>query len=149
MTPPRRRPRPGGRIELRNSKRVPPAELKRLFRESGWTEDIVRYSPSRVRKLLRQSHLVLTAWDDKKMVGFASVVSDGTLCGLVQNLLVHPRYRGRGLGTRLLRHLTRFMRRQGVTFLYALGGRGPQVRTFLNRAGFRRLTWSVFLRHNH
>lgn len=135
-------------VRLRATKRIAPAEVKTLFRAAGWTEDIASYAPSQIRKLLRNSHLVLTAWNhDRELVGFASAVSDGVVCGLVQNLVVHPRYRRRGLGTRLLRQLAAAMNRQGIPCLYALGTRSRRARAFFRRVGFHPLTWSVFLRH--
>jgi N-acetylglutamate synthase-like GNAT family acetyltransferase len=131
---------------LANSKRVDAAQVKALFRAAGWTEDLARYSPTQIRKLLRHSHMVLTAWSEETLVGFASVVSDGVLCGLVENLVVHPDYRGQGLGTRLLRELARLMKRQRISCLYVLGTRGARSRAFFRRGGFRPLDWSIYLR---
>jgi len=133
-------------VRLLNSKRIAPAAVRELFRSTGWTEDIAAYSPRQIQKLLRHSHLVLTAWDANKLVGFASAVSDGVLCGLVQNLVVHPDYRGTGLGTRLLRQLAATMRRQDIPCLYALGTRGKKAGAFFRRVGFHPLNWKVFLR---
>lgn len=132
-------------LRLTHSKRIDPAQVKALFRATGWTEDLARYSPRQIRKLLRHSHLVLSAWNQKKLVGFASVISDGVLCGLVENLVVHPDYRRRGLGTRLLRELARAARRQRIC-LYVLGIRGKGGRAFFGRAGFQPLGWQVFVR---
>jgi len=136
------------RLRVSKSRRVDPVQLKALFRAIGWTEDLARYSPQRIKKFLRQSHVVLTAWNEKTLVGFASAVSDGVLCGLVQNLVVHPDYRGNGLGTRLLRLLAGTMRRQGIHCLYALGTRNRGTRTFFRRVGFHPLNWSVFVRQS-
>lgn len=136
-------------LRLQNSKRVNPAQVRALFRAAGWTEDIARYSTAQIQKLLRHSYLVLTAWNDEdQLVGFASAVSDGVLCGLVQNLVVHPDYRGHGLGTKLLRDLSQAMRRQGVHYLYALGTRGRRAHRFFGRVGFRPLRWNVYVRLN-
>jgi len=135
-------------VRLESSKRVDAAAVRELFRATGWTEDIAAYSLRQIQKLLRHSYLVLTAWDDKRLVGFASAVSDGVLCGLVQNLVVHPDYRGNGLGTRLLRLLAGTMRRQGIHCLYALGTRNRGTRTFFRRVGFHPLNWSVFVRQS-
>lgn len=148
---PARRPAPrssaGLRVRLHDSKRVSPAQLKALFRATGWTEDLARYSRAQIQKLLRHSHLVLTAWNDKQeLVGFASAVSDGVLCGLVQNLVVHPAFRRAGLGTRLLRQLAGTMRRQGISCLYALGTRSRAAQAFFRRVGFRPLNWNVYVR---
>lgn len=136
-------------VRLQATKRVSPAQVRALFRAAGWDEDIAHYSPAQIQKLLRHSYLVLTAWTEKKeLVGFASVVSDGMLCGLVQNLVVHPRYRRHGLGTKLLRQLARTLRRHGISCLYALGIRSQRARTFFGRVGFHPLNWNVFLRHS-
>ena len=133
-------------VKLQDSKRIDPAAVRKLFRAAGWTEDIARYSPSQIRKLLRSSHLVLAARNqNRELIGFISAVSDGVLCGFVQNLVVHPTYRRRGLGTRLLRELARRMRRQGISYLYVLGRRGKGARAFFHRVGFRPLPWNVFV----
>ena len=135
-------------FRLGNSKEVDPTNLRNLFRAAGWTEDIARYSAPQIRKLLRHSHIVLTAWDGKALVGLASAVSDGALSGMVQNLIVHPRYRRRGLGARLLRELAREMRAQRIASVYVLGTRGRKARAFFSRAGFRQLDWNVYVRLN-
>ena len=136
------------RVRLQATKRVTPAQVKALFRAAGWDEDIAHYSAAQIQKLLRHSYLVLTAWTEKKeLVGLASAVSDGTLCGLVQNLVIHPGYRRHGLGTKLLRQLARTMGRHGISCLYALGTRGKKARAFFRRVGFHSLDWKVFLRH--
>lgn len=143
-TKPGRQPR----VRLTTSKQVDPAAVKALFRAAGWTEDIAHYRPAQIDKLLRHSYLVLTAWSEKdKLVGFASAVSDGVLCGLVQNLVVHPTHRGNGLGTRMLRALAGHLNSHGIHCLYALGTRGKKARAFFRRVGFHPLAWNVFLRH--
>lgn len=137
-------------VRLANSKRVDPVKVRALFRAAGWTEDMASYSSAKIRKVLRHSYLVLTAWnEERELVGFASAVSDGMLCGLVQNLVVHPRYRGQGVGTRLLKELARTTRREGISCLYALGHRGRKARSFFHRVGFQPLGWKVFVRLAH
>ena len=140
-----RRSKPEPKLRLGNSKRVDPAQVKALFRAAGWTEDLARYSPQRIKKFLRQSHLVLTAWNEKTLLGFASAVSDGALCALVENLVVHPAHRRRGLGTRLLREVARTLKRQHISCLYALGTRGLRARRFFRRVGFHPLDWKIFV----
>lgn len=139
---------PALRFQFDNSKGIDPAHIRALFRAAGWTEDIAGYSSPQIRKLLRHSHTVLTAWHDTHLVGLATAVSDGVLCGMVQNLVVHPRYRRQGLGTRLLRRLARELARERISCLYVLGMRGRKARAFFDRAGFRSLRWNVYLRLN-
>ena len=135
----------GQSVRIEETKRVAPGQVRALFRAAGWDEDLARYSPRQVQALLRQSHRVLAAWcPTGTLVGFASAVSDGVLCAMVQNLLVHPDYRKRGVGTRLLRQLIRAYRRQGIPCVYVLGRRGRRARQFFARAGFQPLNWNVF-----
>lgn len=143
-----RRAKAGTNFRLDTSKDVEASQVRALFCAAGWTEDLARYTPTQIKKLLRNSHLVFTVWDGRKLVGLATAVSDGVLCGMVQNLLVHPAYRRRGLGTRLLRELARTLTRQRVPCLYALGTRHKRARAFFGRAGFRPLPWNVFVRLN-
>ena len=133
------------RITLRISKRVAPTQLKTLFRAAGWTEDLARYSDQKLRRKLSRSHLVVTAWNAKRLVGFASVISDGALCALVDNLVVHPDHRKRGAGTSLLRRVSDELSRQKVKYVFILGTRGWHTREFFERAGFQSLSWNVFL----
>lgn len=132
-------------VRLSTSKRINPRQVKALFRDAGWTEDLAHYAPKQIQKLLRHSHLVLSAWNRKKLVGFASAVSDGVLCAMVQNLVVHPDFRRRGLGTALLREMARTMKKQHVSCLFALGHRRGWARRFFERVGFRPLDWGVYL----
>jgi len=145
----RRRRAPGSalpRLRISTSKRIDPRQVKALFRAGGWEEDLASYRPAQIQKLLRHSHLVLSAWNQKELVGFASAVSDGVLCGLVENLIIHPAYRKRGLGTRLLRELAGRMKKQRITCLYVLGNRGKRAQTFFSRVGFHPLDWKIYLR---
>ena len=47
-------------------------------------------------------YLVITAWDQGRMVGTLSVESDGVNFALIDDVVVHPQYRKRGIGTRLV-----------------------------------------------
>ncbi|MFQ5694950.1 MAG: GNAT family N-acetyltransferase [Terriglobia bacterium] len=143
----RKKLKQGLKFRLKSSKQVNPKLVRALFREAGWDEDIAHYTTSRIEKLLRHSRQVLTAWDDEKLVAFASTVSDGVLCAMVQNLVVHPKCRNYGLGTRLLREIARANKRDGSSCLYVLGRRSPGARTFFGRIGFKPLDgWQVLVR---
>ncbi len=63
-------------------------------------------SPERHLDLLRGSRAVaLAVAADGTVVGFANAVGDGVLSAYIPLLEVLPEYRGRGIGTKLVRHL--------------------------------------------
>ena len=64
-------------------------------------------SPETHLRLLRQSDEVILAADDasSEVVGFITAISDGVLAAYIPLLEVRPDYRGRGIGTALVRRM--------------------------------------------
>jgi len=77
-------------------------QLRGFFQ--GWPNP-----PSRVThlELLRGSDHVILAVDDEadRVVGFITAVSDGVLSAYIPFLEVVPEYRGRGIGSELIRRM--------------------------------------------
>jgi len=55
-----------------------------------------------LQKALKSSHSLVSAWDEKRLVGLGNAISDGHLVVYYSHLLVHPDYQGRGIGKRLM-----------------------------------------------
>jgi GNAT superfamily N-acetyltransferase len=49
---------------------------------------------------------VMLAFDDAQLVGFATAITDGAMSAFIPLLEVLPGYRGRGIGTELVRRLS-------------------------------------------
>ncbi len=56
-------------------------------------------------KILRASHKVWLAMDGECCVGFINAISDGILSGFIPLLEVLPDYRGKGIGSELVRRM--------------------------------------------
>lgn len=82
-----------------DSKEFSPAELEELFISVQWESG---RHPERLAKALRHYGSVFSAREDGKLAGLAAAMDDGTMTAYVHYLLVHPRYQGRGIGSRLL-----------------------------------------------
>ena len=59
-------------------------------------------TPEKLQISLKNLHSVFSAWDENKLVGLISCLSDGVLTVYVGNLLVLPEYQGKGIGTKLV-----------------------------------------------
>ncbi|MHA7209015.1 GNAT family N-acetyltransferase [Arthrobacter sp. MDT1-65] len=80
------------------------AELLDLYGAVGWTA--YTRDPDRLRRSIAGSHLVLTARNgDGGLLGLARTVSDGASICYIQDLLVHPDARCRGIGRSLVRDI--------------------------------------------
>ncbi|MGN6147002.1 MAG: GNAT family N-acetyltransferase [Rhizomicrobium sp.] len=70
----------------------------------GWPN---RPSQALFEQLMRGSAVVVTAIDrdQKKVVGFATCITDGVLAAYIPFLEVSPKYHGLGIGTALVRRV--------------------------------------------
>ncbi len=93
----------------------------------SWTERHARAS-------LDYCYLVGTAWNGDAMVGTVSVQSDGVNFAVIDDLVVHPTYRSRGIALTLVRSALDRIKPLGLEIvqLYPIPGR----ETFFARLGF-------------
>lgn len=54
---------------------------------------------------LRHSHPVISVWDQERLIGFARATSDGIYRATIWDVVIHPDYRGEGLGRKLVQTL--------------------------------------------
>lgn len=72
-----------------------------LYRAVGWSAYTSK--PETLRIALQGSSCVMVARDGATLVGLARVISDGASIAYLQDVLVHPDYRRRGIGAALVR----------------------------------------------
>lgn len=60
-----------------------------------------------VKAALKKSHIVLSAYEDDKIVGMVRLVSDLNTHGLLTDMIVLPSYQGRGIGKALIDELNK------------------------------------------
>lgn len=89
-------------IVYRTDRRLPAAAVLELYRSEAWSS---ADKPDQLLAALRASHGLVTAWHDDRLVGLGNAISDGHLVVYYPHLIVHPEYRGRGIGTALMRRL--------------------------------------------
>ena len=71
----------------------------------------------------------ITAYDGKTLVGVLRILTDGYFFGTITELLVHPEYQNRGIGSRLLQ----LAKDNTPTMLYF--GAQPGLETFYEKNG--------------
>ena len=72
-------------------------QIADLRRSVGWNgmEDCYNLS-------LHNSYFYLCCFDGEKLIGFLDVISNGVTDSYIQDVIVHPNYQGRGIGTHLM-----------------------------------------------
>lgn len=117
-------------IEFNCDKKVDIKRLIVMFNEVGWsdkTKDV-----SRLKDMIRNSQIVITAWDGDIMVGFARCVTDHVFNGQINNVVVDSGYRRKGIGKELITRIINSNRQ--VT--YVLRG-DPENAGFYKNLGFK------------
>jgi ribosomal protein S18 acetylase RimI-like enzyme len=89
-------------IRYSETRDVPRENVLALYRANDWSSV---QKPELLHKALLASHSLISAWDDRKLVGLGNAISDGFLVVYYPHLLVLPDYKGRGIGKELMRRL--------------------------------------------
>ena len=79
------------------------AQLAAIFTAAGWGWRAA--DPAKLAALVEGSRYVASAHDGARMVGFARAISDGVTNAYVSTVAVLPDYRGRGIGSALMKRL--------------------------------------------
>ena len=85
-------------------------EILNLYRSVGWTA--YTQEPAALQKGFQNSLLILAAYVDTQLVGLVRLVGDGATIIFIQDLLVHPDWQRKGIGSKLLQEV--FARYQEV-----------------------------------
>ena len=130
----RKVPNQDGSIFFGTNKDVDPYELEELCDAVGWARRPVR----KVRIALLNSFVVMTLWQCqgsfRKLIGFARATSDHAFNATIWDVVVHPKFQGKGLGRFLMQELIRELRRADISniSLFADG----HVVSFYEQMGF-------------
>jgi GNAT superfamily N-acetyltransferase len=89
-------------VEYSSARRMPPAEVLRLLKQTSWGID---RSEADVAKAPEIAPLYVGAWLDGRLVGFARAVTDGVFRGFVEDVVVDESVRAQGIGGGLIRAL--------------------------------------------
>jgi ribosomal protein S18 acetylase RimI-like enzyme len=109
-------------------------EIADLYRVGGWWKE--EYDPEELPSLIRGSFLFAVAADLKTghAVGMGRVISDGVSDGYIQDLVVLPDYREKGIGTKILSILVKKSVESGISWLGLIAE--PGTENFYLPSGF-------------
>ena len=89
-------------ITYRETKDFTERELERLFLSVGWESG--RY-PEQLRRGMKNSGVVISAWDGEKLIGLVRGLDDGETVAFLHYLLVAPAYQGSHIGQELMERI--------------------------------------------
>ncbi len=77
--------------------------LKELYISVGWANALLpSWLNEKFEIALRNSAWAYTVWDDERLIGLIRIVSDKVMVATVLDLVIHPDYQGKGIGSKLM-----------------------------------------------
>lgn len=98
-----------------------------LYRAGGWWEESSQWRAI-IPEMIRGSFcFVVARGADGRLVGMGRVISDGVSDAYIQDVVVLPEWRGRGVGRAIVERLVAFCQERGVGWVGLVGepGTGP------------------------
>ena len=106
----------------------------RLYRLQGWWGPSTDRDREMAAAIIRGSHCFVIAGAQGRPVGMGRAISDGVSDAYIQDVVVDPAFRGRGIGGRIVGDLVGRLRHDGIDWI----GLGAEAGThdFYRRAWF-------------
>ena len=89
-----------------------------------------------INSALAGSFLAAGAFENGRLIGMGRVLSDGVSDAYIQDVVVTPEFRGRGIGGKLVMFLVEELEKRGVDWI-ALAGE-PGTEKFYSKLGFEK-----------
>lgn len=104
-----------------------------LFETTGWNQEY-RASADELERAAANSQFVVAAYAERKLVGFGRVLTDGVLHAMIYEMIVHPDYQSKGIGTQILEKIIQWCRDRQIRDIQLFCAQGK--RPFYEKNGF-------------
>ena len=89
-------------IKVREGYPVDPSALQALYEYAPWAQG---RTVDGIREMLEHTDYHFSAWDGKKLIGFARVLTDCIYRATLWDVVVHPDYQKQGVGEELMNQI--------------------------------------------
>jgi len=75
--------------------------------------------PEKIQTMVEHSNLIITAWENDKLIGIARALTDFVYACYLSDLAVHPHYQNQGVGSKLIHLLKENILQDTMLFVLA------------------------------
>ena len=123
-------------MEIRKYTHYNENEILELYSSVGWTA--YTDHPDSLRRGFENTLMILGAYTENELLGILRAVGDGETIIFIQDILVHPDYQRRGIGTALLKEV--LSRYSHVRQIQLATDNTEKTKAFYRSCGFRELS---------
>ncbi len=87
------------------------SEYQMLRATTSWNQ----FDDTVIRKSLEKDLFAIVAEHESSAIGMARIIGDGALYFYVQDVIVHPRFQGMGIGKQLMQRIESFLKDHAPT----------------------------------
>lgn len=119
-------------ITFKVNAKIEPHQLAQLFKESGIrrpSEDL-----NRLKKMIENANLLITAWDGERLVGAARALTDYSYCCYLSDLAVLKEYQNNGIGNDLINEVEKQIGEECTLILLS----APEAMDYYPKLGFEK-----------
>lgn len=111
-------------------------DMRTLLSAGDWWED--EWDDGVLKAIVQKSYAFIVAiTPEGRWVGMARIISDGVSDAYLQDIVVLPEWREKGIGTGLVKRLMRICHDAGIGWVGVIAG--PETEFFYRRFGFSRM----------
>ena len=134
-------------IEIRIVDNWSDDDVVKLYKSAGWWKK--SYDSSGIEKLIKGSFAFAVAINtsQKKAIGMGRIISDGVSDAYIQDLVVLPEYRGKGIGKRILKALIDICLLKKMLWIGIISEPGQD--DFYSSSGFKKMENHVPMRYQN
>lgn len=104
-------------MEMKYESLVPDKdEFFLLYETTGWNANGT-YTKEQLFKAINNSWYSISAYDNEILVGFGRIISDGVYQTFIGDMIVHPEYQKKGIGSEILDLLTDKCKESGIKWV--------------------------------
>lgn len=86
----------------RSDKKITAEQFIDILKRSTLDERRPVNSPNRIEKMLTHANVLITAWDEDKLIGVSRAITDFSFCCYLSDLAVDLDYQKKGIGKKLV-----------------------------------------------
>ena len=120
-------------ISYKVNSKIEPHQLAELFQASGIRRPVDDLN--RLKKMIDNSNLIVTAWDGEKLVGIARALTDYSYCCYLSDLAVDRTYQHQGIGHELVAEVQKLIGDESMLLLIS----APEAMEYYPKIGFDKI----------
>ena len=119
-------------VQIQKNANLKPEQIEQLRIAVGWDSLEGKYQTA-----LEKSFIHYSILEQQELIAFARVISDGAIYALIVDVMVHPAFQTRGVGSRMLEFVLEDLKLAGIKSVNAIFD--AKLEKFYESLGFEML----------